>query len=118
MTEVWLPKGYPNRLSDSEIENKIEEIQSYISNSRVRDLLSGHIAAMDSGLAELERRRARKTTRWALWLSGASMFFALGAITFSFLDFIGDKSWQKEQIEVLESINRSINLQLVQWLRE
>jgi hypothetical protein len=85
----------------------VDRIQTYIANNFVKDRLSGHFAALGSGLAELERRRARSTTNFTLLLSLVTLFIASRAFLVAFLDYSGDKTWQQKQIDSLEKIQEN-----------
>lgn len=103
-------EGFPNKTSTNELESSITEIQKAMTGNFPKQLLIGHIAAIDSALTEIERRRARKTTNFTLMLSALSLFIAGGAFLFSFLDYVGDKSWQDNQIDSLEKIQANTEI--------
>ena len=101
-----------------------------IPDNELEDLIDGGLNAARYGgsmadaksapiyLAEKSRRSSEKssnttltTSKRTFWTAITALVIALAAMTFSVIDFFGDKSWKQEQLEVLKKIQNNTKLE-------
>lgn len=84
-----LPKGFPNKLKNSKIEETIQKfINELIPNAGVESIVLRNSTIINLGLNELNHRQGRKQSRIALFISILSLLFAGVALIISVLSFL------------------------------
>jgi len=97
--DKWLElsKFKPHELSNA----KLEEFMQLAWARTVGNVQSGNIYA--ALLSEKSSRQNRATVCLSLGLSILAVIFALCSLTFSVLDWHGDKTWQEDQLRELRT---------------
>ena len=68
---------------------------------------TGHKDSMIAALiSEQSHRQSSRTSKLSFWISIVAIIIASFAVLFSFLDYKGDLSWQKQQLKTLNEIKK------------
>jgi len=92
-------------LSDAELDKKID---SALNNLR-GNTYEGQTTSVY--LAEKNRRSAEKASRTTLLIVKLALIVSFIALAFSIIDFLGDRTWKKEQLKTLQGIEENTNLE-------
>ncbi len=100
----------PKDLSDAEIEQKYREVWSdSISNYRVEIAANLLSVEMNRRLIDATNRSSHVWTKISLSVSFLALVFAFISATFSYIDWRQDEEWQKNQLTVLQNINKQLH---------
>lgn len=67
------------------------------------------VATISALISEQAFRQMKKSSKHSFYISIFAISIALVALSFSLLDYFGDKKWQAEQIKALNEIKLEIN---------
>lgn len=90
----------PTTLSDKQLDENIK--LAWVQTAGNHDFGGTYLGL----IAEKNARNNRFTVRLSLAISLLAVLMAMLSLSFSFLDWKGDKIWQQEQIDTLKNMQK------------
>jgi len=93
----------PHELSDDKLNEYINFCWQSISGGQDYTGTASYL------IAEKNSRFSKKSVRLSLKIAFLALFVAGISAVFSFIDWVGDKGWQKDQIQILRDIHKTLS---------
>lgn len=106
-----IPANYPEGCNPEQIKTAIREMQNELARTDYQiNLVLKFSPLINLGQFELERRQNEAVVRQSKILGYISLGIALVALGISFLNALDSSNWERNQIAVLEQIEKNTEI--------